>query len=115
MDRQMMRGRAHQTFWFVVLALPGLFAGCRDGGGSRTGAEKVYNVRGKVVAVNPAKPTVTLDHEDIPGLMRAMRMEFKVEDRKLLEGIKVGDLVQGRLKIGEPGYLLTHLDKQTDQ
>ena len=72
-------------------------------------------MRGKVVAVNAAKPAVTLDHEDIPGLMRAMQMEFGVQDPKLLEGIKVGDQVQGRLKKGESGYTLTQLERRTGQ
>jgi protein SCO1/2 len=74
---------------------------------------KDYDVRGKIVAINPAKPAVTLDHEDIPGLMKAMQMEFKVQEPKLLEGIKVGDQVQGRLKKGDTGYVLTHLEKRT--
>ena len=97
-----------------AFALSGV--GCKGGGEgtSRTGGEKLYDVRGKVVAVDPAKPAVTLDHEDIPGLMSAMQMEFKVEDPKLLEGVKVGDQVQGRLKKGEPGYVLTQLAKRTD-
>jgi len=55
---------------------------------------------------------VTLHHEDIPGLMKAMEMEFRVEDLALLEGIKAGDQVQGRLKKGEAGYTITHLEKR---
>jgi Cu/Ag efflux protein CusF len=62
--------------------------------------------------MNAEKPAVTLDHEDIRGLMKAMQMEFAVEDSKLLEGIKAGELVQGRLKKTESGYVLTRLEKQ---
>jgi protein SCO1/2 len=105
----------YQPLWLVVLALPLIVAGCGGGGTSRSGGEKLYDVRGKVVAVDPAKPAVTLDHEDIPGLMRAMQMEFGVQDPKLLEGIKVGDQVQGRLKKGESGYTLTQLERRTGQ
>jgi Cu/Ag efflux protein CusF len=87
--------------------------GCKgDGTGTpKPGADNQYDVRGKVVAVNPTKSAVTLDHEDIPGLMKAMQMEFAVEDAKQLEGIKVGDQVQGRLKKGESGYVITRLEK----
>jgi len=109
--------KTYQALWLVVLALSLLVVGCKGGGEgtSRTGGEKLYDVRGKVVAVDPAKPAVTLDHKDIPGLMKAMQMEFAVEDVKLLEGIKVGDRVQGRLKKGESGYVLTQLEKRTGQ
>jgi protein SCO1/2 len=91
-----------------------LLAGCS---GSATEApkgssEKVYDVKGKVVAVNPEKSEVTLDHEDIPGVMRAMKMPFKVSDPKLLQGLQAGDQVQGKLKKDASGYTLTQMEKQ---
>lgn len=50
----------------------------------------------KVVRENPndkSLASVELNHGEIVGLMPAMRMEFFVKDVSLLEGIKVGDLV----------------------
>jgi hypothetical protein len=44
--------------------------------------------------------------------MKAMKMEFDVEDAKLLEGINVGDQIQGRLRKGESGYVITRLEKR---
>ena len=90
-----------------------LLAGCS---GSATQApkdssEKVYDIKGKVVAVHPEKSEVTLDHEDIPGLMRAMKMPFKVSDPKLLQALQAGDQVQGKLKKDDTGYTLTQLEK----
>jgi protein SCO1/2 len=109
--------KTYQTFWLVVLPAALLVAGCGGGGEgtSRSGGDKLYDVRGKVVAVDAAKPAVTIDHEDIPGLMKAMQMEFGVEDPRLLEGIKVGDQVKGRLKKSESGYVLTQLERRTGQ
>ena len=109
--------KTYQALWLVVLALPLVLVGCKGGGegASRTGGEKLYDVRGQVAAVDPAKPAVTLDQEDIPGLMKAMQMEFAVEDPRLLEGVKVGDQVRGRLKKGASGYVLTQLEKRTGQ
>ena len=109
--------KTYQTPRLVVFATSLLVVGCGGPGKSTSTSrsEKFYDVRGKIVAVDAAKPAVTLDHEDIPGLMRAMQMEFALEDPKLLEGIKVGDHVQGRLKKGESGYVLTQLEKRTSQ
>jgi protein SCO1/2 len=106
-----------KTLWWLVLGLSLTLAGCKDGGGdkAKTAGEKEYDVRGKVMAVDPAKPAVTLDHEDIPGLMKAMQMEFRVEDAKALEAIKVGDQIQGRLKKSESGCVLTRLEKRSGQ
>ena len=107
--------KCSQTVWLLVIGLSLVVAGCKDGGGdkAKTTGETEYDVRGKVVAVDPAKLAVTLDHEDIPGLMKAMKMEFSVQDPNLLKGIEVGDHVQGRLKKGETGYVITRLEKQT--
>ncbi len=107
--------KVSNMLWLVVLGWSLVLAGCKgDGTGTpKAAADNQYDVRGKVVAMSPSKPAVTLDHEDIPGLMRAMQMEFAVEDAKLLDGIKVGDRVQGRLKKAESGYLITRLEKRS--
>lgn len=37
--------------------------------------------------------SIELDHEDIPGMMPKMIMEFYVKDKKMLNGLKIGDKV----------------------
>jgi protein SCO1/2 len=98
--------------WFHLTALfvPVMLAGC-GGGPSSTPGDGGYDVRAKVVAITPDKPAVTLDHEAIPGLMKAMEMEFRVADPKLLAGLKAGDKVRGRLKKTDSGLLITSLEK----
>jgi Cu/Ag efflux protein CusF len=101
------------SYWpmLFVLAIPLVLVGCK-GNESKGPAEKLYPIKGKVVAVNPDKPSIRLDHEDIPGLMQAMEMEFAVEKSKLPEGLKAGDQVQGRLKVESGKYILTELEKR---
>jgi protein SCO1/2 len=102
--------RACYWLGLLVLAVLLAFAGCK-GGESKGSAEKQYPIKGKVVSVDPSKPAVKLDHEDIPGLMRGMEMEFVVEDGKILQDIKTGDQVQGRLKVEAGQYIITQLEK----
>lgn len=52
-----------------------------------------YFGKGKVTKIDPAMPSVGLDHGEIPGLMPAMQMEFYVSDKALLSGLAVGDSV----------------------
>jgi protein SCO1/2 len=94
----------------AVCAIPLIFAGCQ-GTESKGPAEKHYRIMGKVIAVNADKPSVKLDHEDIPGLMQGMTMEFAVQNAKLLEGLKAGDQVHGRLKVESGKYIITELEK----
>jgi protein SCO1/2 len=101
---------------YVIAGLSGvlLLAGCSGSAteAPKSSGEKVYDVKGKVVAVNSEKSEVTLDHEDIPGLMRAMKMPFTVSDPKLLQGLQAGDQVQGKVKKDASGYTLTQLEKK---
>lgn len=52
-----------------------------------------YNGKGKVTKINPKLGSVELDHETIEGLMPAMRMEFYVSDKSLIDSLKVEDEV----------------------
>jgi protein SCO1/2 len=98
-----------RVLWLPMLMIPLILFGCKQA--SEDSKAKVYDVKGKVVAVDPGKKTVTLDHEDIPGLMKAMEMKFSVEDAKALEGINAGDQVHGKLKVDSGNYIITELKK----
>jgi protein SCO1/2 len=98
------------TYCLVIGLLALTLAGCSENA-SKAPPDKLYPLKGKVTAVNTDKATVKIDHEDIPGLMEAMEMEFHVADPKMLSGIKAGDQVQGQVKQAESGFVLTGLEK----
>ncbi len=56
-------------------------------------AAKIFHGVGNVVSVDAASGFITIDHEDIPGLMSAMEMQFQAKPAKILEDVKVGDKV----------------------
>jgi Cu/Ag efflux protein CusF len=105
-----------RTYYWVgllVLSAPLALAGCTGGGtGQKAAPEKQYDIKGTVVAVAPDKQSVTLDHEEIPGLMKAMKMDYQVDNPKLLENLKPGDKVQGRMKAESGKYTITQLEKR---
>jgi Cu(I)/Ag(I) efflux system membrane protein CusA/SilA len=56
---------------------------------------KMPLVNGEVRRFDPATGLIVLRHGDIPNLaMPAMVMGFDVADRKMLQGLKVGDKVR---------------------
>jgi len=72
---------------------------------------KEYDIKGRISAVDAAGGQVTINHEEIKGLMGAMEMSYRVADAKLLEGLKAGDEVEGKLEVrGE--YVITRLKKR---
>jgi Cu/Ag efflux protein CusF len=91
----------------IILSL----TGCGQKSAEKSAA-KVYDIKGKIVAIRPDKEGVTLDHEDIPGLMKGMKMEFLVQDARVLEGLQVGDQVQGKLKVESGSQMITELKKR---
>ena len=65
---------------------------------------------GVVLSRGIAARTVTLDHEDIPGLMKAMTMTFQVAPGVDLEAIEPGAEVDFRAKEEGGGYTVTEID-----
>lgn len=65
---------------------------------SIAGAQQ-YPVKGMVVSVNRAASTFTASIEDIPGFMRAMTMPFDVRQRKELDGLAPGAMVEFTLVV----------------
>jgi protein SCO1 len=51
----------------------------------RSGNEKRYDLKGKVVIVEPEKHLVTISHEDIKGYMPGMTMPFTVKNESDLQ------------------------------
>jgi protein SCO1/2 len=92
-----------------LISLAVLLAGC-SGKAPETGT-KSYPLAGKVIAVDPAQRQVTIDHEEIPGFMPAMTMNFKVleKDTALLDAVSAGDEVTARLVVPDSRYWLEDL------
>jgi len=64
-----------------------------DGTGAGTAPREVYSVTGTVVEVQAPEKYVEIQHQDIPGYMRAMTMPFDVKDTNELNGLGPGDKV----------------------
>jgi protein SCO1 len=63
--------------------------------------EKRYPIKGIVVAVNQAERTITVKHEDIPGYMQGMTMDFKIKNVGELKTMKPGDQITGTLVVDD--------------
>jgi len=77
------------------------------------GREQTWIVKGVVRAVIPEIQVVVLTHDEIPGFMQAgMTMGFKVQNPKVLERARVGDVVRFTLKGVPPDVQITALVKE---
>ena len=67
---------------------------------------------GKIVAFDTTQHSVTLAHNDIPGIMDAMTMEYTLEKPDIAKGFAVGDSVKFTLKEPMTGsFVVSKMDK----
>lgn len=76
---------------------------------------KPYPGTGVVKLMNRKEGWIGIAHEEIPGLMPAMEMEFWVENRSLLDKVKVGQKVNFTLVDTGKSQMLTKLEKASDE
>lgn len=62
--------------------------------GADAGPAATYTTKGVVRGIDADKKTMLIAHEDIPGYMKAMTMEFDLRDASLARGIAVGETIQ---------------------
>lgn len=70
-----------------------------------------YDAKGVVTKINMQLGSIELDHEDIPGVMPRMIMEFYVQDKKMLDGLAVGDKVDFVLEYKHPTETIAAIKK----
>lgn len=104
-----MARRALLVLVAAVLLLTGCSREAENPAPSPT-AQK-WTVKGTLVSVNPGEQQVTINHQEIPGLMAGMTMAFRVADSKLLDGFSAGDTVEFEVMQTEAGLLVTALRK----
>jgi Cu/Ag efflux protein CusF len=56
--------------------------------------QNLYGGTGVVTDVNDETGSLTVNHEDIPGLMPKMEMLFRVEPQSLSKGVRPGDRIE---------------------
>jgi len=116
-----MRSRLHFEIQWCGAALAAIaaFAACsrsdRPGKTAAAAAPGHYALRGEIVAVNPARKTLTVMHEEIVGLMPAMTMDFQAADGDLAIA-RVGEHIRADVVRANGGLRLERIwpDDQAD-
>jgi len=70
---------------------------------------KTHPVKGVVVALMTEKTALLVKHEEVPGVMRAMTMMFKV-DPAVLERVRQGDAIKALMSRRADGWWLTAVE-----
>jgi hypothetical protein len=81
--------------WLFLLVLAFAAAGCKG----RPKDTVEHDIQGKVIAIDPGRQGVTLEPRDTPAFPKARRLYCRLAGPELLESIRPGDEVQGRLEV----------------
>lgn len=100
-----MRTRTAHGLVAVALALT---AAC---GQPKTPAAKRYVMTGQVLAVTPARQSLSIKHDDIVGYMPAMTMTFQVARTDLLSGREPGELIVGTLEVDQASAKIVEISR----
>ncbi len=72
---------------------------------------KTYEMRGQILGVNRDKLEILVKHEDIPGLMPAMTMPWKVQTAGMLDNLGPGDLITSEIEVSNNQGVVTKITK----
>jgi protein SCO1/2 len=72
---------------------------------------KTYEMRGQILGINRDKMEILVKHEEIPGLMAAMTMPWKVERASLLDNLGPGDLITSEIVVDNNQGVVTKITK----
>lgn len=75
--------------------------------------EKVYAIRGTILARDAADNTVRLEHETIPGFMAGMTMDFSVRGARVTALPPDSARVEATLHVTDSAFWLTGIRKAT--
>ncbi len=91
-----------------------LFSGCQSSRNGETVSKnaKRYKLKGKVVAVDKASKKASINHEEIPGYMSAMTMDFPIKEDFVFAELAVGSDIIAELVVdnaADPPYWLENV------
>lgn len=70
---------------------------------------QTHPLKGVIMGIMTEKSSLLVKHEEVPGVMRAMTMMFKV-DPAVLEKVKRTDAIQARMSRRADGWWLTEVE-----
>ncbi|MBV9612714.1 MAG: copper-binding protein [Acidobacteriaceae bacterium] len=75
---------------------------------------KQYPMTGKIVALDSAHQTATIDAAAIPNFMEAMTMEYPIRSREEFNRLHVGDRIKAVVNVDASGeeYSVSGIQKQ---
>jgi len=89
-------------YLIIILSAVFLLTACQKAStntGAASPSAKRYDFRGKVISIDKANKKATIEHQDIPGYMDAMTMEFPIRQDSVWEVLTPGSEIRADLVV----------------
>ena len=88
-------------YLFLLVTCAFIISGCGNAPQTESNPanQKRYDLRGKVVSVDKINKRAKIDHENIPGFMDAMTMEFPIHENWVWEDLVPGVQIRAELVV----------------
>ena len=88
-------------YLFLLVTCAFIISGCGNAPQTESNSanQKRYDLRGKVVSVDKLNKRAKIDHENIPGFMDAMTMEFPIHENWVWEDLVPGVQIRAELVV----------------
>jgi Cu/Ag efflux protein CusF len=100
-----------QTIFSLKLVLIATFLASCANVDSSSADKQIYRTSGVIKKINAESNTIAIYHEDIPGYMAAMEMDFTVGDKAIFENARAGDRVEFEFERTGENIVITRLNK----
>lgn len=94
-------------YFLLILLTVSLFTACQKAETQTASTDaKRYALKGKIVSVDKAKKKATIAHDEIPGYMEAMTMDFPIREDWVWEDLTKDAEIRADLVVDKDGYWL---------
>jgi Cu/Ag efflux protein CusF len=91
----------------AAVVLIAVLIGCHKQSAAPASSEKTYTMNGKLISRNAAKNEVTIDNEDVPGVMSPMTMDYELRGAKVDSLPADGSKITSKLHEQDGTYWVT--------
>ena len=96
-------------YFLLILLTTFLFTACENSQTQSTTISadaKRYNLKGKIISVDKAKKKAKIAHDEIPGYMEAMTMDFPIREDWVWEDLTADAKISAELVVDKDSYWL---------
>jgi len=94
-------------YFLLILFFTLFFTACQKAETQTASTDaKRYTLKGKIVSVDKAKKKATITHDEIPGYMDAMTMDFPIREDWVWEDLTKDAEIRADLVVDKDGYWL---------